>query len=201
MLTRFNHFCAVTLILTCMTPLCHAEGLSTQSQSSSTLFDTFVKVESAGNRFKVEASYRVPISLCGAYNFLTHYEGAKYIPGILESNVVARSGNRVQVERLVQEQILLFSFSVRSLIEYAELPYQGLDFHQIKGDTKHYEGTWRLMDEGGTVLFKYQSVIEPNSLIPDFVVRRLIRRSIYQRFAKMAENAFQYGQDHLSECQ
>ncbi|WP_415836154.1 SRPBCC family protein [Polynucleobacter antarcticus] len=170
------------------------------AQDSKNPYVLEVDVSRVDKRIQVEASYRVPMSMCAAYGFLTDYEAAKNIPGILESKVISRAGNKVQVERLIQERILFIPIEIRSVVEYSENLNQSLDFYQISGNTKYYKGTWRLTNQGNMILFKYQSVFEPNSLMPNLVIEYFIENSIYRRFERMAENAYLYGQSQLLTC-
>ncbi len=103
-------------------------------------YDLKVAVTRAGDRFQVNASYEVPITVCDAFAFITDYEGAKNLPGIVESKVLSRSGNKVKVARLLEERILFIPFEMCSELEYTELPNRALLFEQVSGETKYYKG-------------------------------------------------------------
>ncbi|OYW78447.1 MAG: hypothetical protein B7Z19_07170 [Polynucleobacter sp. 32-46-5] len=85
-----------------------------------------VSVESVGSKFIIDASYMASVSQCEAYMFLTDYEDIKLSPGMIESKVRKRDGNKVVVERLVEESVLLFPLKMHSVLEYTELPNRGL---------------------------------------------------------------------------
>jgi Polyketide cyclase / dehydrase and lipid transport len=93
---------------------------------------------------QVSASYELPIMVCEAFAFITDYEGAKSFPGVVDSKVLSRSGNKVRVARLLEERILFMSIEMRSELEYVEVPNKALLFEQLSGDTKYYKGSWRL---------------------------------------------------------
>ena len=78
------------------------------AQENSNPFDVQVSVTPLDGRFNIQASYSVPMSICSAYTFITNYEGSKNIPGIVEAKVISRSGNKVRVFRVIEEQILFF---------------------------------------------------------------------------------------------
>ena len=149
--------------------------------------DLQVFVEKLGASFKVQASYVTSVSQCEAYTFLTDYEDVKTIPGIVESKVRRRNGNRVTVERLIEDRILLFPIQLRSEVEFTELPNQGLNFIQIKGDNKAYSGTWRLQTNEKGVIVRYASIIEPDSMIPNGIIEYFLRNNIRKGFEMMAE--------------
>lgn len=160
------------------------------AQETSNPFDVQTTVSAIGERFQIHASYVVPINVCNAFAFLTDYEGAKNIPGIVESRVLMRTGNKVKVQRVVEEQILFIPIEIQSVVEYTELPNRQLTFEQISGDTRFYKGSWKLtMPEKNKTSFRYEAVVEPNSLIPAVVIEYFIKNSIRSRFELMAERA------------
>jgi Polyketide cyclase / dehydrase and lipid transport len=150
-------------------------------------YDLQVLVEKSGAAFKVQASYMAPVSQCEAYTFLTNYEDVKTVPGIVESKVRKRNGSKVTVERLIEERILLFPIRLRSEVEFTELPNQGLNFIQTKGSIKSYAGTWRLQANENSVMVRYASIIEPDSIIPSVIIEYFMRNNIRRGFEMMAE--------------
>lgn len=150
-------------------------------------YDLHVVIVRNGTSFQIQASYIAPLSQCEAYTFLTDYEDIKTIPGIVESVVRKRSGNRVIVERLIEERILLFPVQLRSVVEFTELPNQGLNFIQTKGSSRAYSGTWRLQSNEKGVHVKYASTIEPDSTVPIWVIEYFIKNNIRRSFEMMAE--------------
>ena len=125
--------------------------------------------------------------MCEAFAYLTDYEGAKNIPGIVESKVIKKDGNKITVERLIEERILFFPVRLHSTVEYTELPNLGLNFIQIKGDNHSYAGTWRMQATEKGVQMRYESIVEPNSVIPGVVIEYFIQNNIRRRFEIMAE--------------
>jgi hypothetical protein len=150
-------------------------------------YDLELTVARSGAGFQIQASYIAPLSQCEAYISLTDYEDTKTIPGIVESTVRKRSGNKVTVERLIEERILLFPVQLHSVVEFTELPNQGLNFIQTKGGSKAYSGTWRLQSNERGVQVKYASIIEPDSAIPTVVIEYFMKNNIRRSFEMMAE--------------
>ena len=161
------------------------------AQEASNPYDLKVAVTRAGDRFQVNASYEVPISVCEAFVFITDYEGIKSLPGIVDSKVLSRSSNKVKVARLVEERILFIPFEMRSELEYVEFPNKALLFEQISGDTKYYKGSWRLLPEKDFTTFKYDAQVEPNSMVPSAVIEFFIKNILRRQFESMAELASQ----------
>jgi hypothetical protein len=150
-------------------------------------YDLQVLVEKSGAAFKVQASYMAPVSQCEAYTYLTNYEDVKTVPGIVESKVRKRNGSKVTVERLIEDRILLFPIRLRSEVEFTELPNQGLNFIQTKGSIEAYAGTWRLQANENSVIVRYASIIEPDSVIPSGIMEYFMRNNIRRGFEMMAE--------------
>lgn len=162
------------------------------AQENANPFDVQVSVTPIEGRFQIHASYVIPMDICNAYSFITAYEGAKNIPGILESKVISRVGNKVRVYRVIEESILFFPIEMKSTVEYTETPHRLLTFEQISGDTKFYKGSWRLTSDKVNTTFKYEAIVEPYSLIPSAVIEYFMKNSIRGRFELMAQRAAQH---------
>jgi hypothetical protein len=170
------------------------------AQEGANPFDVQVSVTSIDGRLHIQASYSLPINICSAHAFITDYEGSKNIPGIVEAKVISRVGNKVRVYRVVEEQILFFPIEMKSTVEYTELPNKSLTFEQISGDTKSYKGTWKLTEEKDKTVFRYDSLLEPNSIVPTAIVEYFIKNSIRGRFESMAQRASQYKPPETLAC-
>ena len=158
---------------------------------SSNPYDLNLQVYPKGDRFQIIANYKVALTPCQALLYLKDYEGAKSIPGIKESKIVKRSGNQVVVERVVEDRILLIPIELRSTVQYKELSDQIIDFEQISGDAKLYQGTWRIEPEGNATRFQFRANVELDSIVPNFIIEYFIKNQMSKRFEMMAESANQ----------
>ena len=170
------------------------------AQENSNPFDVQVSVIPIEGRLHIQASYSLPINICSAYSFITDYEGSKNIPGIIEAKVISRVGNKVRVYRVIEEKILFFPIEMKSTVEYTELPNKSLIFEQISGDVRSYKGTWKLVEEKDKTTFKYDSQIEPNSIIPSAIIEYFIKNSMRGRFESMAQRAGQHKSIETVAC-
>lgn len=159
--------------------------------ASDTGFDLHLQVQPSADRFQIVADFKVGLSMCQAVLFIRDYEAAKNFPGIKESKIVSRTGNQIFVERLVEEQILFIPVQMRSIVEYREVSDQLLEFKQVSGDAKFYQGSWRLNAEGGGTRFQYRALIELSSIVPNSLAEYFIKNQMTKRFEAMAENATQ----------
>ena len=158
-------------------------------------FDMKVAVDRIGAIFQVHASYVVPVSECQAYAFLTDYEAAKNIPGISESRVINRNGNKVQVERVAEERVLFIPIYLRSLLEFSEVSDKRLEFTQLEGHAKFYRGSWVIEPDLNGTRFIHQASFELKISIPLFLIQYFLENSVTRRFEIMAERA---AQQHMS---
>jgi len=181
------------LILILLISLSHA-------QESLNPFNVQVSVIPVNGRFQINASYVVPINLCSAYTFITDYEGSKNIPGISEATVISRVGNKVRVRRVIEEEVLFLPITMKSLIEYTETPNELVSFEQLNGDAKLYKGTWRLIPNGNQTTFKYDGLVELDSVIPSVVVEYFMKNNIRGRLGSMALKASQHRAVEMLAC-
>lgn len=163
-------------------------------------FDVEVSVVQIEGRYHIQASYAIPMNICNAFSFITDYEVAKNIPGILEIKIISRVGNKVRVYRLIEEQALFFRIEMRSVMEFTETPNRTLAFKQISGDMKSYMGSWRLTSDNGKTNFKYEAWIEPDSIIPSAVIEYFMKNNTRRRFDLMVQRASQYKTVEVLAC-
>ena len=163
-----------------------AFGLCTALYSKPEDFDLKVNVTRHGEVFKTEASFRLPLNTCQAYRFITDYDAATQIPGVLSSQSMRIDKQRVRVERVLRERILFFPIDMRMVLEFTERPGKGTDFVQISGQAKSYQGSWRIDADGTGTLFVYQTQSVPDSAMPGAVVEYFIKNRLGKSFEAMA---------------
>jgi hypothetical protein len=142
-----------------------------------------------GDTFLISANYQSPLTVCQAYQYLTDYEAATKVPGVIESKAFRQANGRVLVERSAEEQIMFIKIKLHTLIEYTEYPLVGTEFTQIKGDSKKFTGKWSVapsMNGSSSTTIKYQGVLEPDSHVPMFILQYFIQNSLEDRFKVMA---------------
>jgi hypothetical protein len=150
-------------------------------------FDLKVFVGRSGSGFQVQATYVAPVNECQAYAFLTDYEGAKNIPGIRDSKVLSRAGNKVQVERVAEERVLFYPILLRSILEFSEVSDKRQEFIQIEGDAKSYKGSWTIEPDKNGTRFTHHATFELETSIPFFLIRFFMENSATKRFEMMAD--------------
>ena len=155
-------------------------GLSAQGKPED--YDLKVNVIRQGEVFKTEASFRLPLTLCQAYRFITDYDAATTIPGVVESKTMRLDKDHARVERLLRERFLFFPIDMPMVLIFTERPSVGTDFVQISGQAKSYQGSWRLAAEGASTFFIYQTQSVPDSSMPAVVVEYFIKNRLNKSF-------------------
>ena len=153
--------------------------------------DLDIQISRIGARFDIQVQFTAPVSPCQAYAFLTNYEEAKSIPGILSSKVLSRENNKALVERIAKERILLIPVYLHSTLEFTEVSSTQLNFTQIKGDAKSYSGNWIVSPDKRGARFTHQATFELDTSIPLFIVQYFLENSATKRFEIIAENIAQ----------
>lgn len=145
-----------------------------------------VEVKREGSQYTFAASFDTPLSKCAAYHYLTDYDAARLLPGMVESLAFREAPNRVRVERTADEQVLLFSIRLHSVMEYVEQPYEGTTFTQLSGDSKRFQGTWQIEPGTHGSRLRFEGLWEPDTVIPLFIIDQFARNGLIERFSNIA---------------
>jgi len=159
-----------------------------------------VGVERAGNVYALQASFDTQLTTCAAFKYLTDYEAATNLPGIVSSTAVREAEHRVRVERTAKERILFFPVHLHSILEFTEYPNQKLAFVQLSGDSKTFEGYWLIEPNLQGSTLRFEGKWEPDTLIPLFIIDHFARHDLEKRFGEIARLAEEQKAKHAGEC-
>jgi hypothetical protein len=157
-----------------------------------------VDVSREGDRYTLLASFETSLSRCAAFNFLTDYDAAKLLPGVIASRTFREDNGKARVDRTAEERILFMHIRLHSVVEYTELPLDGIEFNQIAGDSKLFRGAWHIEPGLQGSVLRYNGVWEPDTLIPLFIIDHFARHGLLERFSAIAQLA-QERKDILSQ--
>ena len=135
----------------------------------------------------INASFKLPLTQCEAYRYLTDNSSQLAIPGVIYANAKRTSTNKVQIDRRVEEYVLFIPVQLNSLIEVTELPFKGTDFVQLSGSARSYKGSWRLEPKGDNTLFVFTGVTDPGTMMPGFLVEHYINKNLRTNFEEVAK--------------
>jgi len=148
-----------------------------------------MEIKREGDLYFFTASFDTTLTKCAAYRFLTDYEATNDFPGVVESVVHRQSAHKVQVDRTVVEHILLFDFRLHSVIEYTEKPFDRLEFTQLTGDFKSFQGSWNIVPAQQGSTLKFAGFLEPDTIFPLFVIDHFIKHGLIDNLNAIALRA------------
>ncbi|MGB8516730.1 MAG: SRPBCC family protein [Gallionella sp.] len=148
-----------------------------------------VDVKRDGKLYAFSASFDTSLSKCAAYQYLTDYDAAKKLPGVVESTSLRLSDNTVKVDRTADERVLFFHVRLRTVMEYTESPMDSISFTQLSGDSKSFQGNWHIVPKQQGSTIKFQGSWEPDTLIPLFVIDHFAKNDLADRFSAVAKLA------------
>lgn len=121
---------------------------------------------------------------CGEYE--------EFLPGVEESALLGREDNVASCEALIDLPFPLGE--LRSIERATETELLGGGFKRRwtleRGDYRHLEGSWTLLpagDQGESTLAIYQLDMDPQTIVPDFVLRRTQSSTARGVFAAIRE--------------
>lgn len=136
-----------------------------------------VQVQQQDGVFTVAATFDVPHAPAAVLSVLTDYAGIPRIaPDVTRSIVLSRAGGRALVEQEAVSRVLLFSKTVHLVLDVHEST-TALTFRDTCGRSfETYEGDWQVVATPGGSRVTYRLRARPAFEVPDFLVRRLMKR-------------------------
>jgi carbon monoxide dehydrogenase subunit G len=136
--------------------------------------------------YTVAAHFQVSQPPSIALSVLTDYEQIpRFMPGVTTSIVRERSEGRVVVEQEAVARMMMFSKRVHLLLEVRE---EGdiIRFRDSAGRSfTCYEGAWRLSQRDGQTVIRYELSAKPSFDVPEFLLKRLLRRDARQMIERL----------------
>ena len=148
-----------------------------------------VDVSRKGDLYTLIASFDTSLTKCAAYHYLTDYDGAKDLPGVIKSIAYRESANKVKVDRTADEHILFFNVRLHSVMEYTEKPFDRIAFTQLSGDSKAFQGSWDIVPNQQGSTLRFRGLWEPDSLIPFFIIDHFAKNGLMDKFNAIAQLA------------
>lgn len=114
------------------------------------------------------------------WKVLTDYNNLKrYIPRMVESDLVEDRGDSKVIELLGEFRVLFFRKTIQVSINMRETFPTRIDYEQISGDFEIYRGSWilQMYAARGTIL-TYEAQIKPSFMIPDFILQDMLNKDM-----------------------
>ena len=145
------------------------------------------RVDTDGDRvYQVSARGNVAAAPATVWRILTDYERmAEFVPGLLSTRVLARSGEQAILEQHGVAHFLFLRRQIRLLVQVREQAMTQIDISLVDGDMLVYNCTWQLVplaETGGTRIV-YSGLLAPKFYVPAMFGASLIRADIAKMMA------------------
>jgi carbon monoxide dehydrogenase subunit G len=119
---------------------------------------------------------------------LTDYDRlAGFIPGMVRSRLVSKSGAVNIVEQVGEARFLFISIPIEVTLASTERPPHAIEARMLRGTLRRMEGAYRIEPQaGGGVRLSWHGIIEADSL-PPLIGNLLLRSAIEDQFRGMVE--------------
>ena len=145
-----------------------------------------VRVDEAGGTYSVSATFLVSERAAVAQAVLTDYEGIpRFMPNVRTSRILQRHGTRVVVEQEAVARLLMFSRRIHLVLEIDEEPGSVRFRDRCGRSFAVYEGMWTITPREAAVTIGYELTARPNFDVPEFVLKRLLRRDAQQMIERL----------------
>ena len=123
-----------------------------------------------------------------AFAVLTDYDRmADFLPGMLASRVVSRSGNEVIIEQSADQGVFLFRHRVDVRLAVVETPPHQISIRALAGSFKELDGTYSITRRGNHTLIEYRARFIPDFHLPPVIGLYAVRRSLEHHLDAIAE--------------
>ncbi|MGH9308441.1 MAG: SRPBCC family protein, partial [Vicinamibacterales bacterium] len=145
-----------------------------------------VTVHEDQGSYRVEARFSVPQPAAAALAVLKDYEQIpKFLPDVRRSTVLERTDGQAVVEQEANPRFMMFSRRVHLVLEVVEEP-SAIRFRDRCGKSfSQYEGSWQVREERNGATITYQLSAKPSFAVPEFVLKRLLKRDAVQMIARL----------------
>lgn len=147
-----------------------------------------VRLQEHAGVFHLSTTFEVPQAPASVLAVLTDYEGIPRIaPDVTRSTVVSRQDGRALVEQQAVSRLLFFSKTVHLVLDVRETA-SSVTFRDTCGQSfTTYEGAWHVTATGHGSRVTYELRARPAFEVPDFLVRRLLKRDAAQLMARLRQ--------------
>jgi len=146
-----------------------------------------VSASSEGVAVHVDAYALVHAPWAIVWQTLTDYDHLPgFIPGMTSSRVIGRQGVAAIVEQTGEARFLMISFPLNVTVSSEEYPPGEIRIHALKGSLRQLEGAYEIAaGVDGDVELRWRGTIEPDSPIPAFFTRPIMRAIVEAQFRGM----------------
>jgi carbon monoxide dehydrogenase subunit G len=173
-----------TPLVVVMLGIAFGGGLTQVSPASQAAVDVHVKEERG--IYTVDATFPVSRPPAVVLAVLTDYEQIpRFMPDVKKSVVQERTTSGAVVEQEALSKFMMFSKRVHLRLEVQE-DQRAIRFRDTCGRSfTQYEGQWTLADDRGQTSVRYQLTAKPSFDVPEFILKRLLRRDAAEMIQRL----------------
>ena len=136
--------------------------------------------------YRVSAAFAVTQSVAVVTATLTDYAGIpRFMPEVRTSQVIERTPTGALVVQEAQAKFLMFSRRVHLVLDVRESAGR-IQFKDRCGTSfTQYEGAWTIGTDAGATQVSYELSAQPSFDVPEFVLRRLLKRDATQMITRL----------------
>lgn len=124
-------------------------------------------------------------------------QAPEFVPGMRSCRVLEEDGHVARIEHRVKPMLLLPELTYVFRVEHH--PHEWIRFRRVSGALREMIGEWRLRsDRGGTVV-SYTVVLDPGFALPQWVVRRALKRSLPELLQALKERVEEPAPDDAAQ--
>ena len=144
--------------------------------------DVVVDSEEQGGRGRVVAMVLIDRDVEAIWRVILDCDRApEFVPNMRRCEVLERAPD--ESWEIIEHEIKYSWFTPKTIYRFkAEYtPFERVHFERIDGDLRELVGDWvltPLRDRGRPVLVSYSVFIDPGAVVPEFLVRRALRRDL-----------------------
>jgi ribosome-associated toxin RatA of RatAB toxin-antitoxin module len=148
--------------------------------------DISVTLERRGEQIVVEARMVVAATPSEAWDVLTDYAHmAAFVSNLKSSAILARNGNRLEVEQIGEARRGPFKYAFETVREVVLDPPREIRSSLVRGPFRSYKFVTRIVDRGDSVLIVNNGEYEPTTWVPPVVGPAMIETETRKQFGEL----------------
>lgn len=148
--------------------------------------DDDVEVDYRNGRYFAELTVALPVGATIAYAVLTDFERMPaYMPGLVSSRILNRSGNVWRIAQLGKATFGPFSLRFESERRVELTPDGRLISLALTGSARYLRSEVRVLNRGGVTYLNYRLEMEPDQWLPSGVGVPFLRHEVADQFTAL----------------
>jgi ribosome-associated toxin RatA of RatAB toxin-antitoxin module len=147
-----------------------------------------ISVREQDDSYSVRAVFSVAQPASTVFAVLTDYDRIpEFMPDVRTSRVIERTDRHAVIEQEAVARFMMFSKRIHLVLDVDE-ELGGIRFHDRCGRSfSIYEGVWTITEQAGRTAVAYQLTAKPTFEVPEFLLKRLLKRDAKEMIERLAK--------------